>query len=81
MPRSKEQLLKTVVDAGVIAVIRAPSAEILIPLAEALLAGGVAAIEVTMACVPLTNDRRASARSAPKIRASNASYLARAASS
>lgn len=48
MPRSKEQLLKTVVDAGVIAVIRAPSAEILVPLAEALLAGGIPAIEVTM---------------------------------
>ena len=48
MPRTKEQLLKTLVDTGVIAVIRAPNAEILIPLAEALLAGGVSAIEVTM---------------------------------
>lgn len=48
MPRSKEQLMKTVVDAGVIAVIRAPSAEILVPIAEALLEGGVAAVEVTM---------------------------------
>jgi 2-dehydro-3-deoxyphosphogluconate aldolase/(4S)-4-hydroxy-2-oxoglutarate aldolase len=48
MPRSKEQLLKTVVDAGVIAVIRASSAEILVPIAEALLEGGVPAVEVTM---------------------------------
>src|SRR5437660_473973 len=48
MPRSKEQLLKTVVDGGVIAVIRAPSAEFLIAIAEALLEGGVPAVEVTM---------------------------------
>ena len=37
-----------VVDSGVIAVIRAPSAEVLMPIAEALLAGGVVAVEVTM---------------------------------
>ena len=48
MPRSKEQLMATVIEAGVIAVIRAPSADILLPIAEALLAGGVPAIEVTM---------------------------------
>ncbi len=48
VPRSKEQLLKTVLDAGVIAVIRAPSAELLLPIAEALLEGGIPAIEVTM---------------------------------
>src|SRR5437763_1413583 len=48
MPRSKEQLLKIVIDGGVIAVIRAPSAEILVPIAEALLAGGIPAVEVTM---------------------------------
>ena len=48
MPRSKEQLLKMVLDVGVIAVIRAPSVELLIPIAEALLEGGIPAIEVTM---------------------------------
>jgi 2-dehydro-3-deoxyphosphogluconate aldolase/(4S)-4-hydroxy-2-oxoglutarate aldolase len=48
MARSKAEFLKSVTDSGVIAVIRAPSAEILIPIAEALLAGGVVAIEVTM---------------------------------
>src|SRR2546429_140419 len=48
MARSKEQLMKTIVEAGGIAVIRAPSAEILLPIAEALLEGGVPAIEVTM---------------------------------
>src|SRR5258708_7930603 len=48
MPRTKEQLMKSVLDCGVIAVIRAPNAEILIPLAEALLEGGITAIEVTM---------------------------------
>jgi len=36
------------IDTGVVAVIRAPSAEILPEIAEALLAGGVLAIEVTM---------------------------------
>jgi 2-dehydro-3-deoxyphosphogluconate aldolase/(4S)-4-hydroxy-2-oxoglutarate aldolase len=47
MPGSKEQNLQTLTDTGVIAVIRAPSAEILVPIAEALLAGGVMVIEVT----------------------------------
>jgi 2-dehydro-3-deoxyphosphogluconate aldolase/(4S)-4-hydroxy-2-oxoglutarate aldolase len=48
MARTKEQLLEMVIDAGVIAVIRAPSADLLLPIAEALLEGGVPAIEVTM---------------------------------
>jgi 2-dehydro-3-deoxyphosphogluconate aldolase/(4S)-4-hydroxy-2-oxoglutarate aldolase len=48
MPRTKEQLMKSIVDTGVIAVIRAPNPEILIPLAEALMEGGITAIEVTM---------------------------------
>jgi 2-dehydro-3-deoxyphosphogluconate aldolase / (4S)-4-hydroxy-2-oxoglutarate aldolase len=48
MPRTKEQLLKTVIDTGVIAVIRAPAADVLLPIAEALLAGGIPAVEVTM---------------------------------
>lgn len=48
MARTKEQLMQAILEAGVIAVIRAPSAELLLPIAEALLAGGVSAIEVTM---------------------------------
>lgn len=40
--------MQAILEAGVIAVIRAPSAELLLPIAEALLGGGVSAIEVTM---------------------------------
>jgi 2-dehydro-3-deoxyphosphogluconate aldolase / (4S)-4-hydroxy-2-oxoglutarate aldolase len=45
---TKEQNLKKVADAGVVAVIRANSKDQLTGIAEALLAGGVPAIEVTM---------------------------------
>jgi 2-dehydro-3-deoxyphosphogluconate aldolase/(4S)-4-hydroxy-2-oxoglutarate aldolase len=45
---SKEKVLARMSDSGVVAVIRAPSAEVLIPLTEALIAGGVLSIEVTM---------------------------------
>ena len=45
---TKETNLKTVADAGVVAVIRAHSKDQLKGLTEALLAGGVPAIEVTM---------------------------------
>jgi 2-dehydro-3-deoxyphosphogluconate aldolase / (4S)-4-hydroxy-2-oxoglutarate aldolase len=45
---TKEVNLKTVADAGVVAVIRAQSKDQLKGLTEALLAGGVPAIEVTM---------------------------------
>jgi 2-dehydro-3-deoxyphosphogluconate aldolase/(4S)-4-hydroxy-2-oxoglutarate aldolase len=48
MSRSKEQLFSAMVESGVVGVIRAPSKEILPAIAEALLAGGVLAIEVTM---------------------------------
>src|SRR3954466_4393957 len=48
MARSKEQLYKTVADAGVVAVIRAQSKDQLLDIAKALLDGGVPAIEVTM---------------------------------
>jgi 2-dehydro-3-deoxyphosphogluconate aldolase/(4S)-4-hydroxy-2-oxoglutarate aldolase len=48
MPKSKEQYLQQVADAGVVAVIRAPSKDSLTNIANALLAGGVPAIEVTM---------------------------------
>src|SRR5579864_1115066 len=45
---TKEQNYKKVTDAGVVAVIRASSKDQLIGITEALLAGGVPAIEVTM---------------------------------
>jgi 2-dehydro-3-deoxyphosphogluconate aldolase/(4S)-4-hydroxy-2-oxoglutarate aldolase len=45
---NKEQNFKRIADAGVVAVIRANSKDQLSGIAEALLAGGVAAIEVTM---------------------------------
>jgi 2-dehydro-3-deoxyphosphogluconate aldolase/(4S)-4-hydroxy-2-oxoglutarate aldolase len=45
---TKEQNLKKIADAGVVAVIRASSKDQLVGIAEALLAGGVPAIEVTM---------------------------------
>jgi 2-dehydro-3-deoxyphosphogluconate aldolase/(4S)-4-hydroxy-2-oxoglutarate aldolase len=48
MPRTKDQLLSQIIDTGVVAVIRAPSKDSLTPIAQALLEGGVAAIEVTM---------------------------------
>ena|SRR5688572_13864610 len=48
MARSKEQILSQMLDVGVVAVIRAPSKEALTPIAQALLDGGVPAIEVTM---------------------------------
>src|SRR5205814_5265862 len=48
MAKSKEQYFQQIADSGVIAVIRAPSKEILIDIAQALLAGGVPGIEVTM---------------------------------
>lgn len=48
MPKTKEQYLQQIADAGVIAVIRAPSKDVLPDIAEALLAGGVPGIEVTM---------------------------------
>jgi 2-dehydro-3-deoxyphosphogluconate aldolase / (4S)-4-hydroxy-2-oxoglutarate aldolase len=48
MAKSKEQCLKQVADSGVVAVIRANSKDQLAGLTEALLAGGVVGIEVTM---------------------------------
>ncbi len=48
MPTTKQQYLQRVADAGVVAVIRAPSPEVLPDVAKALLEGGVPAIEVTM---------------------------------
>lgn len=48
MARSKEQIMAEIEDRGVVAVIRASSKEQLMDIANALLAGGVTAIEVTM---------------------------------
>src|SRR6266550_4313565 len=48
MPKTKQQTLQQIIDAGVIAVIRAPSKDILVDIAKALLAGGIPSIEVTM---------------------------------
>src|SRR5438874_2924236 len=48
MARSKDQLLSQILDTGVVAVIRAQSADQLSPIAAALLEGGVTSIEVTM---------------------------------
>ncbi len=43
----KDKTLSRIVDSGVVAVLRAPSGELLADVAEALAAGGVEAIEVT----------------------------------
>ena len=48
MPRTKDQLVSEILNAGVVAVIRANSKDQLPGLAAALLEGGVPAIEVTM---------------------------------
>jgi hypothetical protein len=48
MPKTKEQYFQQIADCGVIAVIRAPSKEVLPEIAQALVAGGVLGIEVTM---------------------------------
>src|SRR5437870_12826684 len=48
MPRTKDQILAQMLEAGVVAVIRAQSADQLSHIAAALLEGGVPAIEVTM---------------------------------
>src|SRR5256885_7867001 len=48
MPRSKQQLIEEMSDAGGVAVIRAKSKDQLIDIASALIAGGVPSIEVTM---------------------------------
>jgi 2-dehydro-3-deoxyphosphogluconate aldolase/(4S)-4-hydroxy-2-oxoglutarate aldolase len=48
MPKTNADYLKQISDAGVIAVIRAPSKDVLVDIAQALIAGGVPSIEVTM---------------------------------
>ena len=46
--RTKAQILTELANPGVIAVVRAPKTEMVMPLSEALIAGGVIAIEITM---------------------------------
>ena len=48
MNRSKQERISWLCDPGIIAVVRAQSAEQILPLSEALLGGGVRAIEITM---------------------------------
>jgi len=46
--RTKTDIIAQLLDPGIIAVVRAQSASQVLPLSEALLAGGVVAIEITM---------------------------------
>ncbi|MGC3957970.1 MAG: hypothetical protein QM813_08510 [Verrucomicrobiota bacterium] len=46
--RSKQQIIAQLLNPGVVAVVRAKRAEQAVPLAEALVAGGVIAVEITM---------------------------------
>jgi 2-dehydro-3-deoxyphosphogluconate aldolase/(4S)-4-hydroxy-2-oxoglutarate aldolase len=46
--RSKSEVIRLLRDPGIIAVVRAPKAELCIPLTRALIAGRVVAVEITM---------------------------------
>jgi 2-dehydro-3-deoxyphosphogluconate aldolase/(4S)-4-hydroxy-2-oxoglutarate aldolase len=46
--RSKSEIISRLLDPGIIAVVRGKSPDQILPLSEALLAGGVIAIEITM---------------------------------
>ena len=46
--RTKQQIIEELLDPGVIAVVRAKRADQVVPLAEALVAGGIIAVEITM---------------------------------
>ncbi|HEY8669166.1 MAG TPA: bifunctional 4-hydroxy-2-oxoglutarate aldolase/2-dehydro-3-deoxy-phosphogluconate aldolase [Tepidisphaeraceae bacterium] len=48
MPKTKDQMLAEITSTGIVAVIRAQSSDQLVNIAEALLAGGVTCVEVTM---------------------------------
>ena len=61
--RSKEQVISMLMDPGIVAVVRAQRSDQVIPLARALICGGVVAIEVTMT----TPDAIAAIRSARQI--------------
>ena len=47
MPRTKAEIISALTNPGIIAVVRAQKSEQVIPLSEALIAGGVIAIEIT----------------------------------
>src|SRR5437867_1604856 len=47
MPRTKAEIITALTNPGIIAVLRAQKSEQVIPLSEALIAGGVIAIEIT----------------------------------
>ncbi|HVU07873.1 MAG TPA: bifunctional 4-hydroxy-2-oxoglutarate aldolase/2-dehydro-3-deoxy-phosphogluconate aldolase [Verrucomicrobiae bacterium] len=61
--RSKADIISQLTHPGVIAVVRAKRAEQVLPLAEALLAGGVIAVEITMTtpdairCIRVANEK------------------------
>jgi 2-dehydro-3-deoxyphosphogluconate aldolase/(4S)-4-hydroxy-2-oxoglutarate aldolase len=46
--RSKSQVMSLLIDPGIIAVVRAQSSAQVVPLSQALISGGVVAIEITM---------------------------------
>jgi 2-dehydro-3-deoxyphosphogluconate aldolase/(4S)-4-hydroxy-2-oxoglutarate aldolase len=46
--RTRSEIISLLIDPGIIAVVRAQSAEQVLPLSEALIAGGVIAIEITL---------------------------------
>src|SRR5881398_2629153 len=46
--RSKSEIISLLTDPGIIAVVRAQKTEQVLPLSEALIAGGIIAIEITM---------------------------------
>ncbi|HUR44787.1 MAG TPA: bifunctional 4-hydroxy-2-oxoglutarate aldolase/2-dehydro-3-deoxy-phosphogluconate aldolase [Candidatus Saccharimonadales bacterium] len=45
--RSRSQIVSAIKECGLVAVIRAPSTEMVLPICEALLAGGITSLEIT----------------------------------
>ena len=45
---NKSQIIERLLDPGIVAVIRVESSQVLLPICEALLEGGVSALEITM---------------------------------
>jgi 2-dehydro-3-deoxyphosphogluconate aldolase/(4S)-4-hydroxy-2-oxoglutarate aldolase len=60
--RPKSEVIRLLRDPGIIAVVRAPKAELCIPLTRALLAGGVIAVEITMTTPDAIEAIRATSR-------------------
>src|SRR5256885_5805909 len=65
--RSRSEIVRLIIDSGLIAVIRTDSAEQVLPICEALLAGGIFALEITLT-IPdaLSAIRIASAKLGPE---------------